>query len=188
MTLKSLLSIIFAGLLSALYVCLRIYRAPHQKKLTEYQMTRLLALAEKSLESLDVPVGALLIYHDEIIGEGCNTVLRESDAGGHAEINALSDAIERLGMEQFLSLDRTSLYLVTTFEPCLMCTGAFLNYNIKQIYFLKAKDFIYLAKGGARFIRYYFRRGKMTHNGEQDSLFERHPHYPQRKIRSGAPE
>lgn len=164
------------------YMITNSYRARHAMKLSEHQRDRLLTLAKQSLESLDVPIGALLIYQNEIIGEGCNTVLRTSDAGGHAEMNAISDAIKRLGMERFSSLDRGSLFLITTFEPCLMCAGAFINYNIKQVYFLKAKDFIYLSKEAARFIRYYFRRGKMKHTGEQDVLFEQHPHYPLRKV------
>jgi tRNA(Arg) A34 adenosine deaminase TadA len=145
-------------------------------------MARMLALAKQSLESLDVPIGALLIYQNEIIGEGYNTVLHTSDAGGHAEMNAISDAIHRMGMEQFSALDRASLFLVTTFEPCLMCTGAFINYNIKKVYFLKEKDILYLMKEAMRFIRYYFYRGKMNHTGEQDALFEQHPRYPLRKV------
>ena len=135
-----------------------------------------------------MPVSALLIYNDEIIGEGYNTVLRASAAGGHAEINALSDAMKRLGFERFSSLSRDSLFLVTTFEPCLMCAGAFLNYNIQQVYFLKKKDFLYLAKGGARFMRYSFSRGRIKENGEQEALFNQHPDYPQRMAGTGAAE
>ena len=40
----------------------------------------------------------------------------------------------------------------------------------------------YLMKEAMRFIRYYFRRGKMNHKGEQDALFEEHPQYPLRKV------
>jgi tRNA(Arg) A34 adenosine deaminase TadA len=157
------------------------------RKLSDQHMERLLALAKQSLESLDVPIGALLIYQNEIIGEGYNTVLHTSDAGGHAEINAISDAIHRMGMVQFTALDRAFLFLVTTFEPCLMCTGAFINYNIKNVYFLKEKDTLYLTKEVMRVIRYYFRRGKMNYAGEQDALFEQHPRYPLRKVKA-APE
>lgn len=177
-------SALFLGLILVCYIFFKIYHVRHTIKLNEDQFARLLALAKLSLESLDVPIGALLLYENKIIGEGYNTVLRTSDAGGHAEINAISDAIKRLGIDRFSSLDRSSLFLVTTFEPCLMCVGAFINYNIKQIYFLKRKDFLYLSKEGARFIRYYFRRGKLKHTGEQDALFEQHPHYPMHKVNS----
>ena len=173
---------ILFGFILISYVVLKLYLLRPTIKLSVQHMARLLALAKQSLESLDVPIGALLIYQNEIIGEGCNTVLHASDAGGHAEINAISHAIHRMGMEQFSALDRASLFLVATFEPCLMCTGAFINYNIKNVYFLKEKDTLYLMKEAMRFIRYYFRRGKMNHKGEQDALFEQHPQYPLRKV------
>ena len=178
------LFILFTSIVMAMIV--RLHRLKRKVLLNENQFSKLLELARRSLESLDVPIGALLIYQNEIIGEGYNTVLRNSDAGGHAEINAISDALKRLGMERFSSLERNSLFLVTTFEPCLMCAGAFINYNIKQVYFLKEKDSMYLSKEGARFIRYYFRRRKIKHAGEQNTLFEQHPGYPLRKVNAGA--
>lgn len=183
--LKYLLPVILiASMVTALLV--RVYRWKRKFILNETQFSRLLELAQRSLESLDVPVGALLIYQNKIIGEGFNTVLRMSAAGGHAEINAISDAIKQLGMERFSSLDRNSLFLVTTFEPCFMCAGAFINYNIRQIYFLKEKDLLYLSKEGVQLIRYYLKRSTVNHSGEQDKLFERHPHYPLRKFNADA--
>jgi tRNA(Arg) A34 adenosine deaminase TadA len=170
------------GFVLACYALSKLYLIRRAVKLSDQHMARLLTLAKQSLESLDVPIGALLIYQNEIIGEGYNTVLRTSDAGGHAEINAISNAIQRMGMEQFSALDRASLFLVTTFEPCLMCTGAFMNYNIRNVYFLKEKDTLYLMKDAMRFIRYYFQRRDMNHAGEQDVLFEQHPQYPLRKV------
>jgi tRNA(Arg) A34 adenosine deaminase TadA len=180
------LVLVAIGFILACYVLFKLYLVRPALKLNDQHMARLLALAKQSLESLDVPIGALLIYQNEIIGEGCNTVLRTSNAGGHAEMNAISNAIQRMDMEQFSALDRASLFLITTFEPCVMCTGAFINYNIRNVYFLKEKDTIYLMKEAARFIRYYFRRGKMKHAGEQDALFELHPHYPLRKANATA--
>jgi tRNA(Arg) A34 adenosine deaminase TadA len=166
----------------AWYAISKLYLIRRTLKLSDQHMTRLLTLAKQSLESLDVPIGALLIYQNEIIGEGHNTVLRTSDAGGHAEMNAISNAIRRMGMKQFSTLDRASLFLVTTFEPCVMCTGAFMNYNIKNVYFLKEKDTLYLTKDALRFIRYYLQRRKLNHAGEQDALFEQHPHYPRHNV------
>ena len=185
MSFNSFLSIILAGCILAIYTFSKIYRIRHYRILTGRQMSRLLELAKLSLESLDVPVGALLIYNGEIIGEGYNTVLRVSEAGGHAEINALTDAMKRLGIDRFSSLRRESLFLVTTFEPCLMCAGAFLNYNIRNVYFIKEKDSLYQAKEVARFIRYYFTRVKIKNDGEQDALFRQHPHYPKNRTGTG---
>lgn len=143
--------------------------------------SRLLELAERSLESSDVPVGALLLYRGEIIGEGFNTVSRNAKAGEHAEVNAISAAIKDLGMEKFTMLERDSLLLATTFEPCLMCAGAFINYNIQNVFFMKEKDFSYTANEKARFVRYLLRRRQIESGNEQDVLFERHPDYPQKK-------
>jgi tRNA(Arg) A34 adenosine deaminase TadA len=54
---------------------------------------RLVSLGKKALDSNDVPIAALLLSNGEVIGEGFNTVLRDGNAGGHAEINAISSAI-----------------------------------------------------------------------------------------------
>jgi tRNA(Arg) A34 adenosine deaminase TadA len=138
-------------------------------------------VAERSLETSDVPVGALLLYKGEIIGEGYNTVLRNANAGEHAEVNVISAAIKDLGMEKFTMLDRDSLLLVATFEPCLMCAGAFINYNIQNVFFMKEKDFSYTAEEEALFVRYLLRRRQIKSGNEQDVLFEKHPDYPEKK-------
>ncbi len=143
--------------------------------------SRLLELAERSLETSDVPVGALLLYKGEIIGEGFNTVLRNAKAGEHAEVNAISAALKDLGMEKFTMLERDPLLLVTTFEPCLMCAGALINYNIQNVFFMKEKEFSYTAKEEALFVRYLLRRRQIKSGNEQDVLFEKHPGYPQKK-------
>lgn len=57
----------------------------------------LTALGDSALAHRDVPVAAILLYNDSIIGVGYNTVIAEGNAGGHAEINALSVALKRLG-------------------------------------------------------------------------------------------
>ncbi|HTY11912.1 MAG TPA: nucleoside deaminase [Bacteroidota bacterium] len=167
---------IFAGLL--LYsIHTKLHRLKNRIGLDKSHHARLLELAELSLCSSDVPVGALLIYNGEIIGEGYNTVLRHRKAGEHAEVNAISSAIEHLGMETFSALDRRHLILVSTFEPCLMCAGAFVNYNIQYVYFMKEKDLAFTAREEALLIRYLFRRKQIKNNNEQESLFERHPGY-----------
>jgi len=174
-----LLFLLFASVLFFAYA--RMHRFRRKTVLNPHQFSRLFELAGRSLESLDVPVGAILLYRGEVIGEGYNTVLRNARAGEHAEVNAISDAIMRLGMEAFVSLERDSLKLVTTFEPCLMCAGACINYNIRHVYFLKEKDIFYTGREAAHFIRYAFSRKQVRHDGEQDALFEQHPMYPPKR-------
>ena len=174
--------LILAFICMALYINhTRIHRLRRKIILTKKHYDRLLELAERSLDSFDVPVGALLIYEGAIVGEGYNTVLRNAKAGEHAEVNAISNAIGAMGMEKFSSLDRGSLILVSTFEPCLMCAGAFINYNIQNVYFMKEKEVSFTAKEELRFIRYLFLRKQVKNNDEQAFLFEKHPGYPAKK-------
>jgi tRNA(Arg) A34 adenosine deaminase TadA len=145
-------------------------------------LTRLQTLAKKSLETMDIPVGAILLYDQAIIGEGYNTIIRNHLAGGHAEINAISSAIVSMGYDKFLSLDHHKLVLISTFEPCLMCTGACINYNIPTVYYLEGKDASYLLEEGKLYARYLFRRSRIHNRGEQLALFKLHPQYPKRTI------
>lgn len=179
-----ILSIGFMLTLSILLFALghaKLHRLRTTVVLPAEQFSRLMQLAERSLETADVPVGALLLYKGDIIGEGYNTVLRNAQAGEHAEINAISGAIRNLGMEAFTKLERKSLMLATTFEPCLMCAGAFINYNIQNVFFMKEKDFSYTSTENALLVRYLLHRRQILSGNEQVALFEKHPAYPHMK-------
>jgi tRNA(Arg) A34 adenosine deaminase TadA len=140
-------------------------------------VSRLTNLGMESLRSKDIPVAAVLLFGDSIIGEGYNTVLRDKIAGGHAEINALSNAMQRIGSTSFSRLNRDSLFLISTFEPCTMCMGAILEYRIKHTLFLKPKPFFYLLREELRAIRYRWRLEQTGPEGLQDSLFFSYPGY-----------
>jgi len=140
----------------------------------------LVQLALRSLETRDVPVASLLIYRGEIIGRGYNTVVRNRRAGEHAEINAISEALDSLGFQQFQALDRDSLWLITTFEPCMMCAGALVIYNIQKVCFLKEKPLADNLRQDARLFRYFWKREALQPAALQDSLFYLHPDYPER--------
>lgn len=134
-------------------------------------------LGLQALGSRDVPVAAVVLYGDSILGVGRNTVQLDSAAGGHAEINAISDAFRHVGYERFQRLNRDSLMLVTTFEPCLMCRGAILEYNIKRVVFLKGKPVFHWLKEDFRTFAYYWRRKQSGPPWLQDSLFVKHPQF-----------
>jgi tRNA(Arg) A34 adenosine deaminase TadA len=151
---------------------------PEGPALEDTLSRELVALGELALLSNDVPVSAVLLYGPHVIGSGYNTVLRDGNAGGHAEINAISDAIHHMGLKRFSALSRDSLWLITSFEPCLMCRGAILEYRIDHVSFLKAKSIWNLAKEDLRSLRYEFRRRKREPEGLQDSLFLRARHIP----------
>jgi tRNA(Arg) A34 adenosine deaminase TadA len=108
---KSTLSKILLGLFFGILILLflnQFYRLRGKAELPEPLKTELHHLGEKALETNDVPVGAIVTYFDTLIGVGYNTVRRDKNLGGHAEINALSDAFGHFG-DEFSNLDRSQL-------------------------------------------------------------------------------
>ena len=104
----------------------------------EWQMTEAfgamdeaLRLARVSLESNDVPVGAVVLSPDgAIVGRGRNERELTGDPTAHAEVVALRDAAAATG--NWNLSDHT---LVVTLEPCVMCAGAILNSRISKVVF-----------------------------------------------------
>lgn len=86
--------------------------------------------AEKAFEEDEVPIGAVVVYKDKIIGRGNNQVERLKDATAHAEMIAITSAANYLGNWR---LNECRIYV--TVEPCIMCTGALLNSRIDELYF-----------------------------------------------------
>lgn len=132
---------------------------------------QLRAQAEQALAGGDAPVGAVVLAGDSVIGRGHNTVIAGGEAGGHAEINALSDAMKRYGVRRFDALNRDSLVLVSTFEPCLMCTGALMEAKVKHVQFLKPKPLMYRLREDFRQLVAALRMERQGSPGLQDSLF-----------------
>ena len=84
--------------------------------------------AKKSLESNDVPIGAVIVIDDKIIAKGYNQKEKNNQVTDHAEILAINHASKKLNNYR---LDNATIY--TTKEPCLMCMGAILSARIKRI-------------------------------------------------------
>jgi len=93
-------------------------------------MQHALTLAERARAAGEVPVGAVLIRGEEIIGEGWNQPIKSNDPTAHAEVVALRDAAHRIGNYR---LPETTLYV--TLEPCAMCSGAILHARIARVVF-----------------------------------------------------
>lgn len=89
-----------------------------------------LALAEARLAPAhnDVPVGAIVVCHDEIVASRHNERELSGDPTAHAEVLALRDAADRLG-----SWRLTDCTLVVTLEPCAMCAGAAVNARVTAV-------------------------------------------------------
>ena len=93
-------------------------------------MLRALALAEEAGAVGEVPVGAVLVRNNKIIGEGRNAQVGSCDPSAHAEIQALRAAAK---IEANYRLPNTTLY--ATLEPCTMCCGAIVHARIERLVF-----------------------------------------------------
>lgn len=82
-------------------------------------MQRALAEARAAAEEGEVPIGAVVVCGDRIVGKGHNRVEALGDATAHAEMQALTAAMNALGSKY---LPECTLYV--TVEPCVMCAGA----------------------------------------------------------------
>lgn len=93
-------------------------------------MKQALALAEQAAEKGEVPVGAVVVANDEVIGKGFNCPIGTSDPTAHAEIIALRDAASKIDNYRLAGCD-----LYVTIEPCTMCVGAMIHARINRIIF-----------------------------------------------------
>ena len=92
-------------------------------------MQEALKLANQGAEHGEVPVGAILIHNQQVIGQGFNEPIGRHDATAHAEIVALRDACMHLNNYR-LPL-KTTLYV--TLEPCTMCIGALIHARVDRL-------------------------------------------------------
>ena len=93
-------------------------------------MHRALELAQQARQAGEVPVGALVVAGERIVGEGWNRPIGTHDPSAHAEIVALRAAGQTL---QSYRLEGALLYV--TLEPCAMCIGALLHARIARLVF-----------------------------------------------------
>jgi tRNA(adenine34) deaminase len=100
-------------------------QADHEK-----WMRRALALADRAANEGEVPVGAVLVLDDQLLGEGWNQVIATQDPTGHAEVVALRDAARVMGNYR---LPGSTLYV--TLEPCTMCVGAMIHARVELLVF-----------------------------------------------------
>lgn len=97
-------------------------------------MSKALELAKISLSENEVPVGAVIVKDNKIVGVGRNRREQLKNTLSHAEIEAINNACKNLGSWR---LDGCDLYV--TLEPCPMCAGAIINARINKVIY-GAKD------------------------------------------------
>ena len=91
-------------------------------------MGEALRLAREAEASGEVPVGAVLVLHGEIVAAGQNAPITLNDPTAHAEIQALRLAASALGNYR---LPASTLYV--TLEPCAMCAGAMVHARVERL-------------------------------------------------------
>jgi tRNA(adenine34) deaminase len=93
-------------------------------------MEKALREAERAYDAGEVPVGAVVVKDNQILGRGRNQVEQLNDPTAHAEIIAITAACDTLG-EKFL----TDCTMYVTLEPCPMCAGAMVNARLERLVF-----------------------------------------------------
>ncbi|VFP79926.1 tRNA adenosine(34) deaminase TadA [Candidatus Erwinia haradaeae] len=94
----------------------------------EYWMKRAIFLATEAKHQGEVPIGAVLVLYDQVIGEGYNQSIGSNDPTAHAEIIALRRGGQTVKNYRLL---QSTLYV--TLEPCMMCIGAIICSRISRL-------------------------------------------------------
>jgi tRNA(Arg) A34 adenosine deaminase TadA len=107
---------------------------PRHKPLPPETINNYLAIAEElayqAKSASEIPIGALIVENNQIIGRGFNQTRSHNDILAHAEIQAIREAQD---FKQNFRLNDCDLYV--TIEPCLMCSGAIINSRIRRLIF-----------------------------------------------------
>ncbi len=96
----------------------------------KYFMNVALDEAERALSINEVPIGAIIVKDNEIIGRGHNTVIQNNSVVSHAELNAILDASKNINNYRLVDCD-----MYVTVEPCYMCCMALVHARIANLYF-----------------------------------------------------
>ena len=91
-------------------------------------MEEALRCAQRALEMGEVPVGAVVVCENQIVGRGWNRNLADNDPTAHAEVVALREAGRSIGNHRLGGCE-----LFATIEPCAMCAGALIQARIRRL-------------------------------------------------------
>ena len=123
-------------------------------------MEEALIEAKKALKKGEVPVGAVVVLEENVIGRGYNQSITKNDPTAHAEIMALRDAAMNL---KNYRLKDTLVY--TTLEPCLMCAGALVHARIKKLIYSASDPKSGVIESNGNLIQSAFLNHKISYEG-----------------------
>ena len=119
-----------------------------------YFMYEAIRMAELAYQMDEVPVGAVIVKNNAIIGKGFNQVIKKNSVSSHAEINAINDASQSLKNYRLLHCD-----IYVTLEPCHMCAKAIVDARINHVYFAAREP----KTGAVESIDKFFERDHLNH-------------------------
>lgn len=117
----------------------------------EVFMRRAIELAKISFSNGEIPVGAVVVKNGSIIAEGTNSREQKNEVSGHAEINAINNAAQKLGDWR---LNGCTVYV--TLEPCPMCAAAIEQARISRVVYGSADEKMGAAGGKIDMFKYDF--------------------------------
>lgn len=123
-------------------------------------MQEALRLADQAEQLGEVPVGAVVVCDNQIIGRGYNQPISSHDPTAHAEIVALRDAAKNLQNYRL-----TDCELFVTIEPCAMCAGAIVHSRVCKVYFGAAEP----KAGAVVSTQRFFESAQLNHKVEQEA-------------------
>ena len=123
-------------------------------------MEEALIEAKKALEIGEVPIGAVVVLGEDIIGRGYNQPITKNDPTAHAEIMALRDASMNL---KNYRLKDTQVY--STLEPCLMCAGALVHARVKKLFYSASDPKSGVIENNGSLMRSAFLNHKISYEG-----------------------
>ena len=118
-------------------------------------MERAIELAKECFDDGEVPVGAVIVQNETIIGEGKNKVILENDVTSHAEINAIRAASKKI---KNYRLNDCSMYV--SLEPCHMCAKAAVDARMSSVIFAASEP----KTGSIISIDNFFDKKELNHN------------------------
>ena len=118
-------------------------------------MERAIELAKECFDDGEVPVGAVIVQNETIIGEGKNKVILENDVTSHAEINAIRAASKKI---KNYRLNDCSMYI--SLEPCHMCAKAAVDARMSSVIFAASEP----KTGSLISIDNFFDKKELNHN------------------------
>ncbi len=99
-------------------------------------MRAALVQAQMALDAGNLPIGAVIVHHDQIIASGMNAIDYPPDDTHHAELRAIQS------IAPFLAAHKGECTIYTTLEPCMMCLGAIINVGIGSVVIAAADSYV----------------------------------------------